>query len=787
MSTSGVAQAAGRMQESASRVSREVDLWSFVLWSAAVLVPAMALPAANWTDDLGFVPMIAAAGLVLGAVLVLSRFRGMGAFVLAAGYGLVLILWQLTAALDPGMAWRERVFDLAARVGSYAAVVLAGEPSHDSLMFVLEMSLVFWAIAVFGTWWLFRRGGLWLAVLLPGLAVFLNVYYYRYGTRLQIYLPVFLLAALALVVRTELNGRRHGWAQRRAQVSPDVSSRVTQAGIAAAVLLVVVAWMGPQVPDTQQETAAGVTGSRSPFGDFLSDALAGLRAPVNLYGENFASTLALGAGRPPGARVAFQARSLGEVPQGARVYWRARAYDTYRNGEWEVTIGDTTAFRPRQGDVDEAAHAGRVDLEFAVSSFLPAMKLLYLPAEISWVNRSVDLREVTAEGAVVDVLEATSADTLLPGDSYRVRSRLAAPMAGDLRQAGTAYPAWVENAYLQLPGDLPVRVERLAREIALQGATPYDQAVAITTWLRTNMAYERESAAPPEGRDPVDWFLFDSRRGFCDYYASAAVLMLRSLGVPSRLAAGFAQGTYDAETGQYLVSEADLHSWPEVYFPGTGWVEFEPTVSQPPLERAQGRSSTEGGAAGVGESAAATAAASAGGVTDNGLGRLDAVEEVQIPETAVPPTPWLGYLLLGLAVAALVVYVTPARRVVAGWAVAGTRRAGRRTPWIVEEWAAQPMSEAATAFRRLAPWPARLGIRLAGDATPNERAQAVAALIPDEGPTIAAIAEAYNAERYGGRPAVKGEASRAWRSLRPRLYRAGLGRLVNSVFAAGPD
>jgi len=774
-------------QASEADVRRGWDGWSFVLWSSAVLVAAMALPAANWTDDLGFVPLVAGAGLVLGALLVFSRLRGRTAFILAAGYGLVLVLWQLTSVLDPAMAWRERVFDLAARVAGFVSVVMAGEPSHDSLMFVLAVSLAFWAIGVFGTWWLFRRGGLWFAVLLPGVAVFLNVYYYRYGTRLQIYLPVFLLAALALIVRTELNGRRRGWQQRRAQVSTDISSRVTQAGIAAALALVVLAWMGPQIPDTQLESAAGVTGSQSPFSEFFSDALAGLRAPVNLYGETFGGRLPLGAGRPPGNRVVFRARSLTEVPENARVYWRARAYDTYRDGEWEVTLGNSTAFRPRQGVAAEPNHLGRIDLEFAVSSLMPAMKLLYLPAEMAWINRSADLRQVTADGTVVDVLEATSAETLLPGDSYRVQSRLATPLQGDLRQAGTEYPEWVKDAYLQLPDDFPRRVDQLAREIALGAGTPYDKAAAVTAWLRANMSYERESTAPPSGRDPVEWFLFDSRRGFCDYYASAAVLMLRSLGIPSRLAAGFAAGEYNVDTGQYLVSEADLHSWPEVFFPGFGWVEFEPTVSQPELERAQGQSAAqEQGAAGSEGAAAAGGDASAGSLSIDLLDQLADIEDIQIPETAIPATPWLGYVLLGAALVFLV-YVTPARRTFARWTVWASRRAGRRAPLLIEEWSAQPISEAASTFRRLAPWPARLGIRLDTDATPSDRARAIAAVIPDRRETVAAITDAYTAERYGGVPPVNGEVRRAWRSLRLDLYRAGLARLLNIVLQPGVD
>jgi hypothetical protein len=147
----------------------------------------------------------------------------------------------------------------------------------------------------------------------------------------------------------------------------------------------------------------------------------------------------------------------------------------------------------------------------------------------------------------------------------------------------------------------------------------------------------------------------------------------------------------------------------------------------------------------------------------------------------------MGYVLLGLAALVFLIYVTPARRTFARWTVWVSRRAGRRAPAWIEEWSAQPISEAASTFRRLAPWPARLGVRLDTDATPSDRARAIAAVIPDRRETVAAITDAYTAERYGGVPPVKGEVHRAWRSLRLELYRAGLARLVNAVLQPGVD
>jgi transglutaminase-like putative cysteine protease len=91
----------------------------------------------------------------------------------------------------------------------------------------------------------------------------------------------------------------------------------------------------------------------------------------------------------------------------------------------------------------------------------------------------------------------------------------------------------------------------------------------------------------------MEWFLFDEQTGFCNYYATAQVLMLRSLGIPARFVVGYAQGEYDPQTKTYTVRKKDSHAWPEVYFIDYGWMPFEPTVDQPALIRPLGIDRTE--------------------------------------------------------------------------------------------------------------------------------------------------------------------------------------------------
>jgi len=182
----------------------------------------------------------------------------------------------------------------------------------------------------------------------------------------------------------------------------------------------------------------------------------------------------------------------------------------------------------------------------------------------------------------ISILYAPSA--LREGETYSTVSSVSHASAQTLRRIDTSYPNWLTQRYLQLPERLPQRVRTLASEITAPYTNPYDKATAIETYLR-KIPYDLSINAPPAGRDAVDWFLFDNQRGYCDYYASAMTVLCRAVGIPARLAQGYARGEYEASVRGYRVRESDAHSWPEVYFPYCGWIEFEPTSAQPLISR----------------------------------------------------------------------------------------------------------------------------------------------------------------------------------------------------------
>jgi len=144
------------------------------------------------------------------------------------------------------------------------------------------------------------------------------------------------------------------------------------------------------------------------------------------------------------------------------------------------------------------------------------------------------------------------------------------------RSTGTDYPREIRETYLQLPAKLDPRIPALARKISAGALNPYDQSIVMENYLRTNFAYTLSLTGKP-GADPLAHFLFETKAGHCEYFASAMTVMLRTLGIPSREVNGFLPGEYNDVAGDYIVRASDAHSWVEAYFPGNGWITFDPT------------------------------------------------------------------------------------------------------------------------------------------------------------------------------------------------------------------
>ncbi|MEF2966100.1 transglutaminase-like domain-containing protein [Paenibacillus sp. M1] len=180
---------------------------------------------------------------------------------------------------------------------------------------------------------------------------------------------------------------------------------------------------------------------------------------------------------------------------------------------------------------------------------------------------------------------------------YELEAGVPEVSAERLRAAGGEDPAELAGRELQLPDSLPERVRRLGADLVEERPSRYDAVLAVMNYLKKHYAYSLDSQYPPAGSDFADYFLFEQKIGYCDHFSTAMTVLLRSGGIPARWVKGFAPGTPVSEDEhRYTVSYADAHSWVEVYFPGAGWIPFDPT---PGYESAFAAASTDGGGQGL--------------------------------------------------------------------------------------------------------------------------------------------------------------------------------------------
>jgi protein-glutamine gamma-glutamyltransferase len=268
------------------------------------------------------------------------------------------------------------------------------------------------------------------------------------------------------------------------------------------------------------------------------------------------------------------------VRASAPAMWRGAIFDTYNGVAWSSNGGDP---QPLGGGRPVTYH----DPLRVFGPDVAVSQTFYVGSEQPSVIFAAEQPEqIYYEGTVsADRLGQLVTDSsLTDGTVYSVLSARGAASASELRSSPPQVLGQELLPYLQLPPSLPDRVGSLARSITTNANTTYDKVVAIENYLREHYRYSLDSPVPPEGRDAVDHFLFDARTGFCEQFASAHAVMLRTLGIPARVVTGFTPGHRNLFTGYYEVRASDAHAWVEVYFPGYGWYEFDPTFDVPAAE-----------------------------------------------------------------------------------------------------------------------------------------------------------------------------------------------------------
>lgn len=259
----------------------------------------------------------------------------------------------------------------------------------------------------------------------------------------------------------------------------------------------------------------------------------------------------------------------------ARSYWRSHAYDFYDGRSWIQSGGDAVEIVEKP--VTEVSFRLTEDVPLG-AQFTQTFYVVNDLPNIAFVGGTPVELFIPAEQIAIDSTGGIRlAETLDAGMTYSVRSTVPTFNRDLLRLTGRDYPLDIREKYLQLPPTVSQRTADLATELSADHDNAFDKVKAIEAHLLTTYPYDFFPPPQKPNSDSVDQFLFVDQTGYCEHYVSAMVVMLRTQGIPARLVSGFGSGRYDRINNLFEVRALDAHSWVEVYFPGYGWVPFEPT------------------------------------------------------------------------------------------------------------------------------------------------------------------------------------------------------------------
>ena len=722
---------------------------SILLLLAIVLSPAVSLAGAGWVDNLAVVPWLAFFAVLMGTVLAKLRVRGWLAHLFAFEVGLVTIGFYFASKLE-GKDWADKFWLLGQHIWVWLEAAFGGGISNDVMLFALLMALTAWFMGYGSAWMVFRRHNVWIPILAGGSALLVNL---SYGPPNSLaYFLVFVLSSMLLLIRVTLYQKESDWSRADADYNRSLTWSFLWRGGLLSALIVGIAWIVPagSANASVAENWSNVTGPWQGLQSGFDRMFASVGAStVGVDGNRFSRTLALKGAIQLGQDLVMQVSS--PEPN----YWAAQSYDQYTGQGWTSSAQQTTRLDsndPRLADT--SLYSGRMDLEQRFRLLVGRSTTILAASNPVKLSLPVNADHF---GSLDDLSAVRSLVPFRPGQQYAVISSVSVASAADLRGAGTAYPDWAQH-YLELPPEMsntamsssgrdgyrsrwgsPLwRVTGLARRITRETNNPYDAAVALESYLR-QFKYAIDVPAPPPGRDAVDWFLFTSKEGYCDYFASAMAVMARTLGIPSRVVSGYNTGTYNPQTGLYDVRQENAHSWPELFFPNYGWVRFEPTPSQPASSRpaitlASTTSPTD------------SAASSDLQALSLDTSARDKVLSDQPLDGATQSPSSVGDPIQGASVWRLVAAAVTLVLVALGVGLAWRRGISRLSP---SEWAYLQMCAVA----------GLLGWRVLPSQTPSEYGRLIANASPELRSDVNLVVNSYVEETYSGRASTDGSAA----------------------------
>ncbi len=597
----------------------------FLLWIMLVTT-ALGLAAMVATISIGFLIGLTTAGVIIAAML--SRWNisswkfgmlgsGLGILGLALSVGqigsavinlisglfqIIIVFLQekqvdLSSAATSWQSLGESLTIIIARFENWFQGVSTGALVTDPVVTSFLWGMVMWIITLWAIWWVYGRA-IVLAGAFPALALFgFNVFY----THSEIGITWMVLAAgILLLIQATKNYEKE--CQRWDSHSMEHGGFENSLAFSAVILTVCMMLAGfllPSIPiqkiansiekllhqTTNQSLARSLGLEQTPVVTPDSSAQPAI-TPIYRTGLDLSENHIIGPGpsldqtivmlalvdgyRPPPPNIS----SVDDLPSAIHYYWHAYNYNIYDGNGWKVDTARKNVVLPNQllrlnvsitnlppGNLIINQHIFRLDTN---------QKNVFAAGELL----RIDQPSTIFESRSGDIFAATTEN-----NKYTATSLIRSVSVDQLRASNQNYPP--EYApFLQLPDNLPARVRDLAIFLTTNQRTPYDRAKVIEAYLR-QFLYSLDVPAPPENRDAVDFFLFDLKKGYCDYFASSMAVLARAAGLPTRLVLGYSEGAFDSGQGYFVVRASNAHAWVEVYFTNVGWVIFEPTPIQP--------------------------------------------------------------------------------------------------------------------------------------------------------------------------------------------------------------
>ncbi len=742
--------------------------WTALLIILLTFTIARSTVTVGWVRGIDVIPLIAVGAAILMGMLALLPIPWPPALALGTLWGGAVALiatWPTLHAQHPDDVMGPKL------LGVWWGRITDGSAAADPSFYLLLISLLMW---ITGGWlsWCVLRWRKPLLGLIPGAAAFatnlLNAPDNQNGYTLAV-----LVLTLALLLWTNYTGSIAGAHRANVKLTGDARWDFWESGLVAMAGLIVLAIMLPPLStaDRTVDVENSLFSGWAQLQERISHpGLSGVGHGIGTTG--FTTEVKLSGPLMRTRDVVFTYTTPGGFT-GNR-YFRGVDVTLPLGGEWRYPSSNGLHQMLQKNQVPPYAEdypklaLSKVDVKMRRP---PAGNedILFYPGQLFKADRVTLANQVPPLTNSLWTLDRLS--SIHPATSYGTYEVLvgsSTATADDMRGASTQYPDWL-SPYTSLPGDGRYRnpaVLRGIHDLAVKvvtdanAVTPYDKATAIESYLRSDQfTYMLQPPTSP-GMDPMQFFLFVSHKAYCEYFATAMGDMLRSLGIPTRLVNGYGPGSFEPTEGAWVVRGEDAHTWVEVYFPGYGWIPFEPTKDSDNIYQLIQRGSSgqaclrdngcdSPGSAGNGGPGGTVPIGPKNPKGEADTGQLPGGFAVRIPDASTLTT------LLGVLVAIVLLLLAAASRYLRPRTVMGV-------------------------WKRMLTLAHLAGAERRPGETPNELSQRLQQTFPEASEPVSSLASGFAVAAYAPpdvASTVRASIMESWSALRPMLLRRVLARL----------